>query len=154
MSEHQLKQRIIEMSDANNWERAVLEWKLQGVYMDKKTTCLCGHYPIVNICEIRNYLNNNTAIVGNCCVNNFLGLHSKKIFGAIKRVHMDIDKSFNTETIEFAFYKKWVNEWEKEFYLDIKNKRNLSDKQLKCKRKINKKILNRFNRVSSSHRQV
>lgn len=74
--------------------------------------------------------NHNLAIVGNCCVKKFIRLPSDKIFQAIKRVRKDNEKSLNAEAIEHAHKKQWINDWEKDFYIDIMRKRNLSSKQL------------------------
>ena len=42
--------------------------------------CLCSHFPIKEICVIRNRVNGVRAEVGNVCVKKFLGLPSGKIF--------------------------------------------------------------------------
>lgn len=154
MPEYKLIQEIIALSDADTWEQAKLEWVLDGVYKeDESDTCLCGHFPIIEICELRNRFNNHTAIVGNCCVKKFLGLPSDKIFQAVSRVERDREKSLNAETIKHAYRQGWINEWEIKFYIDIIRKRNLSDKQLEKKIQINNRVLrqiiNRRNRRNS-----
>ena len=147
MSEYRLTQGIIELSDAKIWDDAKLEWRLAEVYeAEEPDTCLCGHFPIIEICVLHNVINGNTTIVGNCCVRKFIGLPSDKIFQAIKRLRKNNEKSLNAEAIQYAREKKWINEWEKSFYLDIMQKRNLSPKQLNKKIQINEKIVHNMKR--------
>ncbi|TQV77345.1 hypothetical protein FLL45_05215 [Aliikangiella marina] len=147
MSEYKLSSEIIKLSEAELWDTAKLEWKLEEVYeSETPDTCLCGHFPIIEICVLSNKFNGNTAIVGNCCVKKFLGLPSDKIFQAIKRVRKDNEKSLNSEAISYAFDKGWLNDWEKKFYINIMRKRNLTSKQKIKKIQINTLIKERMKR--------
>lgn len=151
MAEYQLAQEIICRSVADTWPQAKLEWYLEDVYeADEPETCLCGHFPIIELCVLRNRLNENEATVGNCCVKKFLGLPSDKIFQAVKRVRADAGRSLNAETISHAYQKGWITEWERNFYFDIMKKRLLSEKQLAKKLMINQKVLARI----SSRRRI
>jgi len=141
MSKYKLTEEIISLSNSDNWDLAKLEWKLDEIYeAEDPDTCLCGHFPIVEICVLVNKLNGHSTIVGNSCVKKFLGLSSDKIFQAIKRVRKDNTKALNSESIQYAFDRQWLNEWEKNFYIDIMRKRTLTDNQLKKKIQINTKI--------------
>ena len=121
---------------------AKLEWKLYQIYeADEPDTCLCGHFPIIEICELQNKLNGNFATVGNCCVKKFIGLPSDLIFQAVKRVRKDNEKSLNAEALQHAYEKGWINEWEYNFSIDTMRKRNLSEKQMKTRININEKML-------------
>jgi len=121
---------------------AKLEWKLEEIYeSDESETCLCGHFPIKEICVLQNKTNQKKTIVGNSCVKKFIGLSSHKIFQAVKRVREDNEKSLNIEAINFSFEKKWINSWEKNFYIDIMRKRKLTTSQLDKKMHINTKLL-------------
>jgi len=125
MSEYQLTQGIIKLSEAKLWDAAKLEWRLDEVYeAEDPDTCLCGHFPIIEICVLSNRINGNSTIVGNCCVKKFIGLPSDKIFQAVKRVSKDNEKSLNAEAIQYAFEKSWINDWEKDFYIDIMRSAN------------------------------
>lgn len=149
MSEYQLTQGIINLSKAKNWDAAKLEWRLYEVYeAEEPETCLCGHFPIIEICVLNNTENGNITNVGNCCVKKFIGLPSDKIFQAVKRVRKDNEKSLNAESIQYAYDKKWINEWERDFYLGIMRKRNLSTKQLSKKIQINEKLARNMKRRS------
>ena len=145
MSEYKLSQGIITLSQASNWDQAKLEWSLDSIYeAEEPDTCLCGHFPIIEICILKNRLNANTAEVGNYCVKKFIGLPSDKIFQAVKRVRSNDTKSLNAETIDHAFRNHWINEWERNFYMDVLRKRNLSSKQLSKKKQINGKVLSKI----------
>ena len=141
ISQYKLTEEIIALSESEVWDAAKLEWKLYEIYeADEPERCLCGHFPIIEICVLSNSKNLNQAIVGNCCVKKFIGLPSDKIFQAIKRVRKDNRRSLNAEAIDYAFRKKWLNEWEKNFYLDIMRKRKLTPKQWTKKEQINGKL--------------
>lgn len=147
MSGFKLAAEIIALSNADSWELAKIEWVLDSIYFaEEPETCLCGHFPIIELCELKNAKNGSSATVGNCCVKKFLGLPSDKIFQAVKRIRVDSDKNLNGETIEHAYSKGWINKWEYEFYGDVFTKRKFSDKQLAKKKQINEKILKRMSK--------
>lgn len=145
MGQSKLVDEIVNLSDSSTWEGAKREWTLDQVYIaEEPDTCLCGKYPIKEVCILRNENNANIATVGNCCVKKFIGLPSDKIFQAIKRIIEDETKSLNRETLVYAKEKIWVTDWEYRFYYDIMKKRSLSEKQWKLKLRINEKILKRI----------
>lgn len=138
---------IINLSESPTWDLAKSEWQLLEIYFENEPQrCLCGHFPILELCIIGNLKNKNTATVGNCCVKKFLGLPSDKIFSAIKRVKKDIEKSVNNETLSHALRKKWISDWEYRFYSDIGSKRVLSEKQNEKKKEVNERILKNMSR--------
>ncbi|MCH9852080.1 MAG: hypothetical protein K0U45_01090 [Alphaproteobacteria bacterium] len=143
---------IVALSKSATWEYAKLEWGLQSIYYaEEPDTCLCRHYPILEICELYNYSNGNIAIVGNVCVKKFLKLDSDKYFQSIRRVKKDNTKSFNDEMIKYAHGKGWISAWQRGFYADIHRKRKLSDKQAFQKHKINKIILMKINKNRNNY---
>jgi len=145
MSEYKLTTEIIRLSSATNWAAAKSEWSLLEVYESvEPDTCLCGHFPIIEICVIANKRNGNKAIVGNVCVNKFLGLPSDNIFRSVKRVAKDNTKSLSVEAINHAHAKNWINDWERGFSLDTRGKRNMSEKQTQKRMQINKKVMFRM----------
>lgn len=140
-------EEILKLSIGDVWEDAVLEWGLTDVWeSETPETCLCGHFPIIEICEIRNSKNGATAEVGNCCVKKFLGLPSDKIFTAVKRVRKDDEKALNDEAIEHCKRKRWINTWEYNFLLDTRRKRKLSANQMKKRQQINARVLRNMKR--------
>ncbi len=151
MSEYKLTEEIINRSQSKVWDVAKLEWRLYQIYeAEEPETCLCGHFPIIEICTLRNKLNEQFATVGNCCVKKFIGLPSDLIFQAVKRIRKDNQKSLNAEAIKHAYDKGWINEWEYKFSIDTMRKRNLSAKQLQTRIKVNEKMLTNMRRASSS----
>lgn len=142
MSEFKLTTEIVALSSASVWDAAKLEWVLHEVFeSDEPDTCLCGHYPIIENCVLRNKVNGSLATVGNCCVKKFIGLPSDLIFQAVKRIRADATKSLNGEAINYARERGWVTTWESDFYFDIMRKRRLTAKQSSKKRQINEKFL-------------
>ena len=142
MSEFKLTTEILALSSTSKWETAKLEWDLHEVFeSEEPETCLCGHYPIIENCVLRNKFNAHLATVGNCCVKKFIGLPSDLIFQAVKRIRACITKSLNGEAVSYAYERGWINEWEFSFYADIMRKRVLSPKQTATKEKINRKFL-------------
>lgn len=142
MPEYRLKTEIVLRSQSNRWETAKLEWDLSIIYKtDQPESCLCGHFPIKEICVLRNRLNHQSTTVGNCCVKKFIGLPSDKIFQAVKKVRKNNQKSLNSETIQYAYEKGWIDNWEYNFSINTMRKRNLSIKQIHFRKKINEKML-------------
>ncbi len=147
MSKYLLTSEILSRSVARTWNEAKLEWALLEVYeSDEPETCLCGHFPIVELCVLTNRKNRMQATVGNCCVKKFIGLPSDKIFQAVKRIRKDESKSLNAEAIQHAFDRRWISKWEMDFYFNIMRKRNLSEKQATKKGEINQSVLARMKR--------
>ena len=147
MRKFKLFNEVVKLSVSNDWDTVKNEWSLKTVYFgDVPHVCLCGHYPIIELCVIKNKHNGSEATVGNCCVKKFMGLSSDKIFTAVKRVIADGEKSMNIDTIIHAYKQGWINAKEYGFYRDIFKKRKLSDKQMVWKVKINRNIINRMNR--------
>ena len=92
-------------------------------------TCSCSHYPIKEFIKIKNTLNKNELIIGNCCITKIIedekeNKRHKAIFNALK------NKKINKELIEQAYYNDhFINQWEFEFLSKIFRKRSFSEKQ-------------------------
>jgi hypothetical protein len=138
-----LTNEIIKLSDSEFWNNAKLEWNFEYAYQSEEMqTCLCGHYPIKNICVIKNKKNENETEVGNCCINKFLGIDKgNKIFDSIKRLKDDLSKSLSAEVLEYLNDKKVITPFEYSFYSDTLRKRNFTTKQLEIRERINQKFL-------------
>lgn len=151
MSEYNLTREILALSQSTSWDEAKREWALHSIYeADEFETCLCGHYPIKEVCVLQNKKNRSMATVGNCCVKKFIGLPSDLIFQAVKRVRKDESKSLNFEAITHAYTRGWINEWEYKFSIDTMSKRKLSDRQLETRMKVNEKMLNNMKKNPSA----
>jgi len=138
----QLRAAILKLSKAQDWEVARKEWALITIYeVGEPDTCLCGHFPIIEICEIENRTTGNRADVGNVCIRRFLGFRSDLIFAGLKRIRKDIEKSLNSDAISLFRQRGALNDWEYEFLQDTMRKRRLSPAQLAKRKSINTKIL-------------
>jgi len=146
MSEYKLTTELLKLSQSQKWDEAKLEWELIDIEkVEEPEECLCGHYPILEICSIKNNKTSNESRVGNCCVKKFNN-KSDKIFRSVAKIRKDVEKSVNAETLDWAFRSKWIGDWEYKFYIDILRKQNLSVKQLEKKKSINKKIENKVSK--------
>lgn len=148
-----LTEEILKLSDSSYWDSAKLEWNFEfAYYSEELQTCLCGHYPIKNICVLKNKKNSKITEVGNCCVNKFLGIEDgNRIFASIKRVKEDLTKSMSSEVLEYLNSKKVLSDFDYKFYSDTIRKRNLSEKQLEIKKRINRKLIDFTSYESNSN---
>jgi hypothetical protein len=133
----QLKHAILKLSKAQDWEVARKEWVLITIYeVGEPDTCLCGHFPIIEICEIENRITGNRADVGNVCIKRFLGFRSDLIFAGLKRIRKDPAKSLNPDAITFFRQRGALSDWEYNFLQDTMRKRTLTPAQLAKRRSI------------------
>lgn len=138
----QLRDAILALSQASDWDVARKEWSLVDISeADEPETCLCGHFPIIEICTIANRVTGHRAEIGNRCVKRFLGLRSDLIFAAIKRIRKDITKSLNADAVVFFNERGLLTGWEYMFLQDTLAKRVLSPAQSAAREKINRKVL-------------
>jgi hypothetical protein len=137
-----LMEGITDLSSAKTWEEARREWEVHAVYATPHPSqCLCGQYPISELCEIRNRITHNQAIVGNVCVKQFIGLPSDRIFAAVRRITGEEGCAVNEDTIELAHRRGWFNDWERGFYLNTWRKRRLSGRQAAKRVELNRRLL-------------
>jgi hypothetical protein len=138
-----LQERILAQSFADSWDAAKREWDLLRVcFADGPVWCACGH-PISECCLIVNRLNGNQVVVGNVCVEQFIGLPSERLFAALRRIIADIGAALNAEAIEHAYREGWLTSWEATFYRDTKGRCKLSTRQRAIRVQINQKVLAR-----------
>lgn len=141
-SQDNLKEELLKLSEATRWNAAKLEWAIDEIYWeDTPDTCLCGKFPIKELCFLRNVRNGHRALVGNVCVKRFLGLQSGSLFDGIKRISEDPEKALNAAAVDHAFSKGWINDWEFGFCTDTVRKRKLSFSQMQKRIQINNKVL-------------
>lgn len=138
----QLKAAILRLSHATNWEVAKKEWRLIEVSeADQPEACLCGHYPIIELCTIANNTTGKSVDVGNVCVKRFLGFRSDLIFRSLKKIRSDMEKAIGLDATVFFYERGVINEWEYDFQQSTMRKRRLTTKQIQIRRSINEKIL-------------
>ena len=148
-----LREEIINLSESDQWDFAKFEWNFEfAYYANEPQNCLCGHYPIRNICVIKNRKSSIVTEVGNCCINKFLGIDDgNKIFSSIKKLKDDIKGSMSAEVIDYLHRKNGISDFDYKFYKSIYRKRILSAKQWKIKEQINRKFLNFTSYETNSH---
>lgn len=139
----QLKAEMIARSQDKDWQQAKLEWDLELVFqVGDPQVCLCGHQPILQICTLRNHLTNKRAEVGNVCVERFLGMRSRRIFSALKRIRADLKRSLNKEAIEMFQKLKVISYGDAEEYLTFYRKRKwVTEEQWALKQEVNQAVL-------------
>lgn len=153
MGQYKLFQEIISRSKSNEWEEAKKEWKFNDVYeSDEPLTCLCGHFPIMQVCVLQNVINQNEVEVGNECVKKFFNIkQADSIIKSIREIKSDITKSVNVKTLDFFRKKGCIDGWKYDFYNNIirKSPKSLSEKQLDKKREINNKMIESFKIINN-----
>jgi hypothetical protein len=143
-----LKMEILALSSSKRWSQARLEWRLLHVFRaDEAETCLCSHFPIMEICTLTNTKNGNEAEVGNVCVKRFMGIDAQKIFASIKRIKKDISKSVSADTLALYLDAGEITQRDFDFYENISRKRQLTTRQAAWKEDINRRILRRSKRI-------
>ncbi len=131
------------MSESSTFHVAKTEWKLVGVELhDDWDNCPCGK-EIKEICFIENQRNGNRTHVGNVCVDQFIGIETGNLFAGLKRIVIDERANASEDLIEHVFRLGYIFENEYKFLMDTRRKRNLSDKQVGWKIKINRRIINK-----------
>jgi hypothetical protein len=76
---------------------------------------------------------------------------SEKIFASIRKVRLNAGASFNEETIHLAHQMRIIRDKDRDFYLDIRRKRVLTEPQLRWKNDINRRIMARFMKKTKPH---
>lgn len=132
---------LLRYSEAKQWEDAKIEWYLVDIRLADREyaeTCACGHYPICEICKIKNEVNNTRLEVGNCCINQV-----SDEFDALRRIFPALrDGRINPAVIDYAHKRKIINDWERNFLTNTWKKKHLSLKQTKIFGKIRYKLYN------------
>lgn len=139
----QLQQEVFVRSEEKaDWLLCKNEWRVHDIYrVGEKQTCLCGHHPIYQICDLINEITRQHADVGNVCVQKFIGLRSKRLFAALDRISKDPKRSLNKEAIELYTHLRVIGASEAEEYLSFyRKRRNVSDEQYEFKEAINNRI--------------
>jgi hypothetical protein len=144
---HNLKAHILPLSVSEAWDEAKYEWELDHVQVlevgeeAEPETCPCGHFPIIELCWIRNRKNGNVTFVGNVCVKRFMGMPADTVAAGFRRVMADPERALNAAAVEFAHAQGWLSDWERGFCLATSRKRRLSGKQMAKRVQINQHLL-------------
>lgn len=139
-----LRDHILPLSLADNFEVAKSEWILEAVEVSEEfDSCPCGQ-EIKEHCYIRNKFTGHQTYVGNICVNRFIGIDTGTLFDGLKRIQRDSNANANLAVIEYAELKRFLFEKEPDFLRATIRKRKLSTAQIAWKIKINRRILNQI----------
>lgn len=139
-----LRDHILPLSLADNFEVAKSEWILEAVEVSEEfDSCPCGQ-EIKEHCYIRNKLTGHQTYVGNVCVNRFIGIDTGTLFDGLKRIQRDSNANANLAVIEYAEFKGFLFDKEPDFLPATIRKRKLSTAQIAWKIKINRRILNQI----------
>ncbi len=131
-NECQLYTEVAKRSIATTWDEIIDEWDVITIeYCEEPGACLCGHFPINELCTLRNHKTCQVIVVGNCCVKQFMGKSiPDEIFKAIKRIRKDNTKSINMGTLDYAKRNGLLaKEADYDFYANIMKKRKLTLRQ-------------------------
>lgn len=141
-NKQQLAAHIIPLSVANTFELARLEWNLVAVEISEEwDSCPCGQ-DIKEHCYIENRLTGHSTYVGNICINRFIQIDTGNLFDGLRRIAADDTANANNDLIEHAYRMGYLyDEKEYRFLKQTMLKRNLSEKQIAWKQKINRRIL-------------
>ena len=65
-------EELIRNSLSDDYDSSILEWVYDGDRWKEEpvTHCICGH-PIIERCLVKNRINGNEMIIGNCCIHKF-----------------------------------------------------------------------------------
>lgn len=139
----QLKAHILDLSEADNFNDAKLEWELDGVLVTLNFgQCPCG-VRIKEHCYLKNRRNENTTWVGNVCVRRFMDIDAGSLFRGLRRVRNNNSAKPNDALIEYAWRRGHLyGENEFDFLTSIRRQhRRLSEKQKNWLQKINRRII-------------
>ncbi|GAA0517531.1 hypothetical protein GCM10009414_28930 [Tatumella terrea] len=137
-----LKSHILNLSESEDFSVACSEWILDSIELSEEwDNCPCGQ-DIKEHCYIKNKLNNKTTYVGNKCIKRFMQKDEDNLFSGMRRIKENPRANASQAVIDYAQRKGYLHdEKEYNFLVQTKNKRKLSELQLRWKEKINNRIL-------------
>ena len=142
---------LLRYSEAKGWDDAKLEWHLVNIRfvdIDCAETCACGHYPICEICKIKNEVNNTVLEVGNCCINQLSPEFDdlRRIFPALR------DGRINPAIIDYASKRGIITNWESKFLRNTWNRKRRTTKQERIFRDVRHKLYRKID-ISPAQRK-
>jgi hypothetical protein len=136
-----LKEHILSLSRAEDFEAAKKEWNLIGFEVQEDFgACPCGQ-SIKEFCFLENEVTRRKTHVGNVCVKRFIGIDTGNLFSGLRRIMDDVSANANEDLILHAYKYGYIYEREYDFLMSTRMQRILSPKQMDWKMKINRRIL-------------
>ena len=151
-----LQDKLLFKSDAPLWDDARFEWARGDTYWCSTWgICECEHR-IKERCEIHNPRSGEKAVVGNCCINQFLAqLHisapTKSMIASMRNVQRDPGRALNKFTLHVAQSNGVITEAELNEYLATVRKRGEAEKEMR--RGINARVLAAAERTTADGAQ-
>lgn len=141
MPHAKLEERILSMSRSREWSQAILEWELaEASESAEPGTCLCGHHPIHDLCELANKATGARALLGNCCAKKFMGLPSDALFSSLRRLRADPAKTLAEEALSHALSKGWIAPVELALYHAASRKARPTEAMMAKKLEVNRRF--------------
>lgn len=140
MSQADLFNHIVKLSEADSFELARREWQFTAAeLLDHERYCPCGH-PIKELCWLHNETTDQHTFVGNVCVGRFMGVVTGQLFPGARRILADSNAAANDALIDYGERLRLVTPRDVGFLRDTRLKRRLSDRQLDYRRSLNAKL--------------
>ncbi|NGX33632.1 MAG: hypothetical protein K1060chlam4_01703, partial [Candidatus Anoxychlamydiales bacterium] len=152
-SSWKLPAEIISLSRSRDWAIAVNEWQLDYIEHlgagEESDTCLCGHYPIRELCHIINTRTHEKATIGNHCIERFnkddpahaVFGDAPKVFRSINQILNDPKATASKALLDYASKKEVLTKNQVRSYEEDKGKRNLRVSELKYRAEINNLLI-------------
>jgi hypothetical protein len=145
--QRRLRDALLAMSADQTWENARLEWVYShSLYSGEVHHCLCGQ-AIKNLCYLVNPENDHQlALVGCVCIEQFIdpeiGQFAKRINHTIRQLSVRPNYRDRDETlINYARENNIISNGDFLFLVSIRERRNLSERQLNWLNDINAKMI-------------
>ena len=109
-----VQRELLLLSQSEEWATAQTEWQLINCYWaDTYGECLCLTR-IKERCIIENKVTSKRALVGNCCVKQFMSHLSETtdaMFASLKKVHLNDSKSLHPDLVNMAVSRGVIAPW-------------------------------------------
>jgi hypothetical protein len=137
-----LSRNIIKLSKAGTWNDAKTEWSVSRIFWDEDgTSCLCSHSPIKECCVITNIETGKETVVGNVCVNKFLGCDFTSEFAMLRSLRENPTAKMKWALVQYAFDQKWIKKKDYDFYHGHYGHKWPTAPQLAWRRDVNNRVL-------------
>jgi len=132
---------ILPKSVAKTWEQAKSEWSFFGaIHDDAWGHCACEHR-IKERCFIQNKNTRDVVVIGNVCVDRFLGVSTTHILEMLRRMRTDKTLTLPIIIVNEMVKQNFIDVASRDFYSSVLASTTLSDKQFEWYMRINTTFL-------------
>ena len=105
-----LAKKLISLSEADNWEEAKNEWKMERYYhISEHCSCLCCSKGVHDMTVIENIFNTNQMHICNSCASLYFGIQeSLKIESTVRRLKKNKDLNMDDICLAYLFRNKFI----------------------------------------------